>query len=85
MGVLLTGLTFAQGTVSISGKITKPVGKNVLIYYFNNATDDRPVAHRANLEDDGTFSMQFDMEKPMPATFRQPTSALPEHRLRLGF
>ena len=70
IGVLLSGFMYAQGTVSISGKITKPVGKNVLVFYFTNATDERPNIHRANLEEDGTFSMQFDLEKPMPATFR---------------
>ena len=70
VSLLISGFVFSQEQVTISGKITKPVGKNALVFYYTNSMSNQPVVHKADLDESGNFSMQFKLEKPIPVTFR---------------
>ncbi|MCB0852450.1 MAG: TlpA family protein disulfide reductase [Bacteroidetes bacterium] len=70
LAIFFTGILFAQGQVSITGTITKPAGKNITFYYYKNLLANQPVFYQADLEEDGSFSVNFELEKPIPITMR---------------
>ncbi|MDX2245214.1 MAG: TlpA disulfide reductase family protein [Bacteroidia bacterium] len=60
---------FAQGTVTVSGKIENPAGKTVSVYYYPNLLVDRPVSTKATLDEEGKFQMSFQLASPVAANF----------------
>lgn len=60
---------FAQETlkVSVSGKIDSANASTVTIYYYPNLLADQPVSHRAKVEEDGSFTMEFPLSQPVAA------------------
>ncbi|MEZ4829572.1 MAG: TlpA disulfide reductase family protein [Bacteroidia bacterium] len=70
LGIILSGsLTFGQGTVSVSGKIDNPAGKSVSVYYYPNLLVERPVSHKATLDEEGKFQISFPLEQATSASF----------------
>ncbi len=67
----LSFLSFSQNNVTFKGKITNPTGEKVTLYSVteeNGRLKEEKVAD-SKLEKDGSFSMSFELEKQIEASF----------------
>lgn len=70
--ILMLGLftlTFGQQTTRITGTITNPSSDLVSISYSKDLLGAERASHEAKLDEEGNFSLEFDMDKAAYANF----------------
>ncbi len=67
----LSYLSFSQEVVTFNGKITNPTGERVSLFSIieDNGKRQRKKIAETKLEDDGSFSMSFELDKQIEASF----------------
>lgn len=76
--LLLTAMQGSAQKVSLKGKVTNARTGVIYLYRFNNFLEyQKTIVDSAVIDKNGTFSMSFSWEKPLPAQLGDETQASP--------